>query len=72
MTTLDKQFIMFKFFLSMEGIYINHEISDNIYRAFSNALSGNINYELADAFFDNILAAIKNSEKLSKSKNELK
>lgn len=70
MTKLDKQFIMFKFFLTMEGIYINDEMSNKIHRAFDNALSDNINYNNSDAFFDNILFnTIKNAEKLSKEQN---
>ena len=70
MTKLEKQFIMFKFFLSMEGIYINDEMSSKIYRAFDNALSDNINYNNSDAFFDNILYnTIKGAEKLSKEQN---
>lgn len=69
MTKLDKQFIMFKFFLSMEGIYINDEMSNKIHRAFDNALSDNINYNNSDAYYDILYNTIKQSEQLFKEQN---
>lgn len=69
MTKLDKQFIMFKFFLSMEGIYINDEMSNKIHRAFDNTLSDNINYDNSDAYYDILYNTVKNAEKLSKEQN---
>lgn len=69
MTKLNKQFIMFKFFLAMEGIYINDEMSNKIHRAFDNALSDNINYNNSDAYYDILYNTIKQSEQLFKEQN---
>jgi hypothetical protein len=69
MTKLEKQYIMFKFFLSMEGVYISDTLNSSISKAFYNALSENINYDNTDAYYLEVLGkAICESENLAKIK----
>lgn len=69
MTKLEKQYIMFKFFLSMEGVYISDTLNSSISKAFYNALSENINYDNTDAYYLEVLGkAIRESENLAKIK----
>ena len=67
MTKLEKQYIMFKFFLSMEGVYISDTLNSKISQAFYNALSENMNYDNTDAFYLEVIGkAIRESENLAK------
>ena len=52
MNLVDKQFIMFKFFLSMNGIFLNNDREENVRKAFIMSHNENINYNImSDAYF---------------------
>lgn len=68
MDLIEKQFIMFKFFLSMNGIYLNNDLENNIKKAFELSHNNNIDYSIMnDVYFNEILnKTISDSKKLNK------
>lgn len=68
MDLIEKQFIMFKFFLSMNGIYLNNDLENNVKKAFELSHNNNIDYSVMnDAYFNEVLnRTISDSKKLNK------
>jgi hypothetical protein len=64
MNLVDKQFMMFKFFLSMNGIFLNNDKEENVRKAFIMSHNENINYNImSDAYFLEVLnRSINDSE----------
>lgn len=69
MNLVDKQFIMFKFFLSMNGIFLNNDREENVRKAFIMSHNENINYNImSDAYFLEVLnRSIDDIEKIEKN-----
>lgn len=69
MNETEKRFMMFKFFLSMDGIFLKEDLSNIIERAYKNSLSNTINYNNDDAYYLEVINnAISNAQKLKSSK----
>jgi hypothetical protein len=67
MNLVEKQFIMFKLFLSMNGIYLNDEMSLNIHNAFVLAHNENIDYaNITDAYLWEVVQGITKGENIHK------
>lgn len=68
MNLVDKQFMMFKFFLSMNGIFLNNDKEENVRKAFIMSHNENINYNImTDAYFIEVLnRSINDSEIIQK------
>ena len=68
MNLVDKQFIMFKFFLSMNGVFLNNDMEENVRKAFIMSHNENINYNImSDAYFLEVLnRSINDSEIVQK------
>jgi hypothetical protein len=68
MNLVDKQFMMFKFFLSMNGIFLNNDKEENVRKAFIMSHNENINYNImTDAYFLEVLnRSINDSEIIQK------
>ena len=69
MNLVDKQFIMFKFFLSMNGIFLNNDREENVRKAFIMSHNENINYNImSDAYFLEVInRSINDGETIQKN-----
>jgi hypothetical protein len=69
MNLVDKQFIMFKFFLSMNGIFLNNDREENVRKAFIMSHNENINYNImSDAYFLEVInRSIDDGETIQKN-----
>ena len=69
MNLVDKQFIMFKFFLSMNGIFLNNDREENVRKAFIMSHNENINYNIkSDTYFLEVInRSIDDGETIQKN-----